>query len=192
MREVLAREIDHTEKLRWSGQPDAQHAFRWAVPGAIVGFVLFGGGAVATGFACRHLWREATGLVPVAMGSKPSIGGVYALAAFGAFFLLIAVLCALMPWFARAKARRTIYGLTDTRVMKVVVGRSGNVATEAVEPAHPLAIARQDHGPLLGDVFVYPRQASGRTFGQIALMGVENPREVERLIRHTFDPPEMS
>jgi hypothetical protein len=192
MRDLLAREIDHTETLRWSGQPDAQHAFRWAVPGAIVGSLLFSGGAVAVAFACRHLWREATGVIPVAIGAKPSMGGVYALAAFAAFFLLIALLCALMPWFARAKARRTIYGLTDTRVMKVVLGRSGNVATEAVEPAHPLAISRQDHAPSLGDVFIYPRQASGRTFGQIALMGVENPREVERLIRHTFDPPEIA
>ncbi len=191
MRELLAREIDHTEKLRWSGQPDAEHAFRWALPGAFVGGLFFTAAAVGIGFACRHFWREFAGLEPITATSKPSLGSVYALGAFGVFSLFIAVLCALMPWIARAKARRTIYGLTDTRVMKVVVGRGGNVATEAVEPAHPLAIARQDHGPALGDVFVYPRQASGRTFGQIALVGVENPREVERLIRHTFDPPEI-
>jgi hypothetical protein len=56
-----------------------------------------------------------------------------------------------------------------------------------------MSVARNEWVGDLGDVHLYPR---GRTSGQqgqlrpaISLMNVARAREVERLIRQTFDPP---
>jgi hypothetical protein len=117
------------------------------------------------------------------------MAGVYGSAVLGGLVALGAVAVLLSPWFAARRARRTVYAVTNTRVMRVVVGRGGAVKSAAVEPGHPLSVSRNEWSPDLGDVHLYPVAIQGQARAMLSLVGVRGPREVERMIRQTFDPP---
>jgi hypothetical protein len=190
LREALARELDEGENVRWAGVPDADHARRRSVMPAIAFGILC---LVLGGFAeygAYHFWLEATGRVaPETPGKPATLTMVWVIGVVGAFILLGTWLFSTMPRSEADKARRTVYAVTRTRVLSVTVNSNGTVTTESVEPGHPLSIARNEWGPDLGDVHLYPRTAhQGQTRG-MSLMNVKSPREVERVIRQTFDPP---
>jgi hypothetical protein len=69
----------------------------------------------------------------------------------------------------------------------------GRAHLTAFEPSHPLAIRRLEHTDGTGTIVLNPgAQLPGggpAPRASMILVGVREPRVVERLIRQTFDPP---
>lgn len=197
LREALLVEIDPAETLRWCGQP---HARRLAMKNTYWGLLvmplgLFIGGMLI--LAAMSIWSELAGEPPAwwSMPNRPSRGdwpSVWASLTLGAAILLASIVgppIALMVSLRRA--RRTVYALTTTRVLRLSLSARGLPRTLALEPSHPLSIARHATDANRGDILLYPSGAppSSRGMCQFALIGVADARRVERLIRATFEPP---
>jgi hypothetical protein len=146
-------------------------------PLAMLGFAVFAVIPIALIYAAVENSRAAPGRRPESAIAGLAMGAITSAAAIG--FLLL-------PWFEARRARRTVYALTGARVMRLTRNPDGRVATNVVEPGHPLAIARKEYADGSGDVLIYPMSGSR---AQLVLAATPRPREVERLIRSTFDPP---
>lgn len=105
---------------------------------------------------------------------------------FGGVFVTIGSAILSLPFIQSARARRTVYALTPTRILTIRISRRGLPRVEALEPGHPLHLLRQDYSGGRGDIFVYPRDRG--THATLTLTGIDNARAVERRIRATFDP----
>lgn len=198
LRDVLTRELDPGEELRWCGQPDPRRERLRVLPsfiGLSVGLLLFGSliGSIAISIA-----RELKGMEPlIAPSQSPSWGSVWIAGAFAVTLMFAGVLAGIVgPLHQASMARRTIHALTPTRIVTIRLSRRGVPSVEAIEPGHPLHIRRRmlasGPGGGLGDVLIYPRSHDSGSLGskaQLALYGITDAREVERLIRVTFDPP---
>jgi hypothetical protein len=188
LREAILAEIDPGETLRWCDRPRASRVFRSAILPALVLFLLlgaFGGGFIALGLSTWHELRES-GMPRTAQGD--GMGTVFGTMVVGSLIVAGSLLTLTIPWFSRQKALRTVYAVTDTRVLRLIRSRSGSVQLTAVEPGHPLSISRMEHRDGSGDIALYPSPAN-RKHAQLTLAATPRPREVERLIRTTFDPP---
>lgn len=114
------------EIVRWVGRPDAQRAFLGGLAGWIMGIP----------------WTALTGgifsvLVAAIFSGKPPLSAitgwhaVFAVIAlvFTGAFVLVGLGMMAMPFIAWAKARRTVYIITDKRVVMLRHGRSRDVTT---------------------------------------------------------------
>lgn len=191
LRSALANEIDPNESLRWCGQPSPDAAFWRAMVPATIGalaLIVFGGLAAGLSYST---WRELRGLEPLLGPSdrRPTYEAAVIFGIFGVLLLLASPIVAHSPWRAIAAAKRTIYAVTNTRVLELILSSTepdASTTIQAVEPGHPLHIRRTTEANGEGNILLYPR---GGNLGQITLIGVSNSREVERIIRTTFDPP---
>lgn len=194
LREPLLTEIDPGETLRWCGQPSPARAFRRRM--VLAGLSAFFFGAISTlfFFVARSIWQELHGLEPIIPwtkdGQRPDYFAVWMSVAFATFMAVLAVCCASLPWSAAREARRTVYAVTSTRILKLEIVR-GHARVRSLEPGHPLHIQRSDVGGSVGDIILHPHtgERSGGGIGALSLIGVSKARQVERLIRATFDPP---
>lgn len=191
---ALRLELDDGETLRWCGQPSPDRVFRKVCLSHMPIAALFGGFAVLTILGFVSTMREVADSKSMgASGLSDSPTGMLIL--FGCLLVLLAALVATAmrhPFAERRRAKNTIYALTNTRVFTVLLHNDGRVKAEAVEPAHPLQLLRREHKDGTGDVLLYPRghnQSGGTLTASMTLIGVSDPRTVERLIRTTFDPP---
>jgi hypothetical protein len=186
LRATLLAEIDPGETLRWCDQPLPSRMFRRAIGPALLaaGVLAFIATMILIG-SLKTLYegRASPGPeFPEFYPAAPLLGVTLA----GAVYLCAAASLT-GPWCARAKAARTVYALTNTRVMSFVRSRSGRVNALTIEPGHPLAIGRKEQADGSGDIVLYPGPEA-RT-GKLVLTATPDPRAVERLIRMTFDPP---
>lgn len=186
LRAALQAELDPGETLRWCDRPLGARMFRRAVGQSLIGAGVLTVIAAMILFASyktlREGWSSPATDRPEFFPTAPLLGVALAVAGF------LAALASLSgPWFARARAARTVYALTNTRVMTFIKKRSGAIDALAIEPGHPLAIGRKEYGDGSGDIVLYPAP-EGR-LGRFLLAATPDPRAVERLIRTTFDPP---
>jgi hypothetical protein len=188
LRAALLEEIDPGETLRWCDQPLASMIFRSALLPAAGIALLFGSMGVGMVALSLNTWRdlEASGLRRDAQGN--GMGSVAMMLIVGSLVVFGSVIGAATPWRLRQRAARTVYALTDTRVFRLIRDRSGRVQMTVVEPGHPLSVSRREHRDGSGDILLYP-SAANRQHAQLSLAATPRPREVERLIRTTFDPP---
>ncbi len=194
LREALRAEIDPGETLRWCGQPSPVRAFRRMVVLAVLGVISFGGIGVLLVLGARSVWLELHGLEPIiqwtSKGEQPRYTMVWITLGF-ASLMGVGVLCvACLPWWAAERARRTVFAVTSTRIITLEVNEDRSLV-RSLEPGHPLHIQRTDVGGSVGNITLYPHtgQRSGGGIGALSLIGVSEARQVERLIRATFDPP---
>lgn len=187
VRQALLREIDEDEVLRWAGQPSAR-AFAWRAVGAAVAGALFAWTmGLASVVPAWMTWIEV-GEISGNDSARRAASTVYVAIGLGAALALIGLLSLMWPWFAARRARRTVYAVTSTRVISLLVERAGTVRSSSVEPGHPLSISRRERSLGEGDVHLYPTAVQGRP-GMLSLIAIRDAREVERVIRRTFDPP---
>jgi hypothetical protein len=191
LREALDREIDPGESLRWCGQPDPRRMWITYLPpcatGGVIGVVL--GGALV--FVAAMIWIEArdagtpSGQEPVGTIGFTLAVAVLFFAASGWFWRQL--------WVHKITALSTVFALTNTRVLELVMLADGRAHLTAFEPSHPLAIRRLEHTDGTGTIVLNPgAQLPGggpAPRASMILVGVREPRVVERLIRQTFDPP---
>ncbi len=96
------------------------------------------------------------------------------------------------PRRLRRRATGTLYALTHRRVLFITTTRRG-LRIRSYEPSHPLRIERNDDTAEVGDVSINPPpppadRTQSRSRGFYFLESIPNPREVDRLIRNTFEP----
>jgi hypothetical protein len=190
LREALDREIDPGESLRWCGQPDPRRIWMSVLPifVAFGTFITFF--SMLLGYAGISTLLEVRAAGPTVVVDARETSLVFITVA--ALLLLGAAWVCRQPWLERAKALRTVFAVTNTRVFSLVLLKDGRVNLTAFEPSHPLAISRVEHKDGTGTISLNPRaQVPGgpRPEASFVLVGVREPRTVERLIRQTFDPP---
>lgn len=187
---ALSRELDPGETVRWSDRPDPRSAARHALkPALFAGFVFVMFATLVLG-AAVSIWRDFHSLEIPPNGRPPTLTSVYMSTAVGVLLLAVAAWSFLGPSRAAAAARRTIYALTPTRVVVLRLLRGGQTRIEAIEPGHPLHIHRTSGPDGRGDVLLYPPAVrTNMDRGSMVLQGVADARNVERMIRETFDPP---
>ncbi len=185
--EALNREIDPSETVRWYGRPGEQHYATASMMYAGIFMVLsgfLGIGMILLGI--MSLIEYLTGEPRQPGGAPTTAGDVigFATALVGCIAVFIASPAIAYRWGKR-ESRRIIYGLTNTRLLSLRLSDKGLAQITSLEPAHPLDITRDEHKDGRGTLKVQRVGASAL----LTLTGIESPREVDLLIRETFDPP---
>ena len=194
-RAEFERELEAGEKLLWEGRPHPEDwkrdaAKNWNFKFFISLFALFW-----MGLSIQPLSRA------VSFGRWPAfeelLFPVLGLAMFGG--------AVYQEWFKPARlqdeARRTFYAVTNRRALVIVTGKTREVRSYA---PHQIQLGRREreHGRgdvLFNDARSYEREPPLRSFQlhrtekdedekerETGFFGIENPREVERLIRRTL------
>lgn len=169
------------ETIRWAGKPDPRQAFAggtsaWlmGIPWCALTFTIFGI------------------LVASVLSGKPPKGGVtpglglmmLAMLIFVAGFVLVGIGMMAVPFLAWWKARRTIYAITDRRILRLVSGKTKEVMT--VTPDKILNMTRRERHDGTGTLRLvtgFKRDSDG-DIGTVTeeLLAVPNVREAERII----------
>lgn len=195
IRQALRAEIDPGESLRWCGMPLVSRMTGRILPASVAIGVLgvfFGGAFLRLALSVR---AQLLGVETVPPGEHPSWEGVLLSIALGALLVLASVLGPIGSIVLTARrARRTVFAVTGTRVFKLWLDGRGRARTVVVEPSHPLSLSRHDLAGGRGDLHLYPRavQPTSMPISLLPLIGIADVREVERLIRATFDPARPS
>ena len=136
---ILRRELLPGERLLWSASP-SPHKLRGA-------FLIWGFAIPWTAFA---LFWEAMALLPwMASSHTPSgitwsFGIIFPL--FGLPFIGIGLSMLWMPFKAQRKAAKTIYGLTDRRVLRVSAGARRESASVLFSQMGPYDVTADAQG----------------------------------------------
>jgi hypothetical protein len=169
--EVVRGELNPGEKLLWCGAPELgpfiREATNWiAVPAAFP----------VAGFGLYWTWmplREWLGY------------GSLLFFLFGSLVLSISVAMASAPLWSRRKATRTLYAVTDRRLM--VISRTRGRTTASYHPQDLGVVERRDAADGVGSVVfnvVRERDEDGNPFitDEHGFFSIANVRQVERLV----------
>lgn len=180
LREALEVEREPGEQILWTGQPDPLRSV-----GAEWGMFLF---AIPwTAFAL--FWESMAVGVSFSpkMASAQPMGWVFVL--FGLPFIGVGVAMLASPFAAMARARQTVYAVTDRRILFLTKKGKGR-ESRCVVPSYVGDLQRTERGDGSGDLAVAPsgsRSDNGTILNSPSkLVGIPNVREVERIIRAVF------
>ena len=168
--QIVEPELDRDEKTLWAGRAGAGSISARAVPGSIMGVILL---------LFALFW----------MGGAASAGAPTPFVMFGLIFVGVAVYLIASPAVAYQKGASTIYAVTTERAL--IIEGSGARSVQSFRPQELERIERRERGDGNGDV-VFARElrrgAKGRTYTEeIGFWGIDNAREVERLLRQLAD-----
>ena len=176
--EILEAELEAQEKLLWSGQPNPLRATRQTIP-----VFIFGVAWTAFTINFIHLWWQ---------GSRPSasfwgFSGI----GFDLFmvpFLLIGIGLVLSPYWAYLQSAKTVYGITNKRVIIIAGGKSRQV--ESYGRTELGTIKRIERADRTGDLIfaqkLYKDGDGDRQTKDIQFIGISEVREVEILLREAL------
>jgi hypothetical protein len=169
---VLLSELGPGERLLWAGQPGPGGLAKNTWPMALFAIPW-------TAFALT--W------VALALAGARALGHVlaYAFPLFGVPHLAIGFWMLSGPLRARARARRTVYAVTDRRALILDAGRTTIV--ESHDRAALGAITRRDRRDGTGDVLLsrttWVDSDGDRRANEVGFFAIAGAREVERLLR---------
>ena len=173
VREALLREMGPDEQMRWFGQPR---------PGPFMlrslGLVLFG--IPWTAFAL--FWTAGAAGFQVPDLENPDWTLLFPL--WGLPFIAVGLGMLSSPFWAFRRAIRTAYVVTNKRAVIMEGGRSRVI--RSIEPEGFRNLVRRERSTGRGDVvFQAAQRSSGknRRQGEIAFVDIQNPRQVEELLR---------
>ena len=185
LRASIQQELDPNERLLWFGSPLPERVAaqeKSTQNGSIFGaiFLVFWLCVVAfIGFGSGN-------------GGAPAIFKVFTgvMFLFGVAMLIYIVGLANSPARAAAQAQNTVYAVTDKRLIVLISGQSAR----SYGPRDIERVERRDTPDGRGDIiFARERQTStshhnghrhtNEWWKDLGFFGIENPREVERLIR---------
>ena len=185
----IERELEAGERLLWSGRP-VPALWKREERGNL------GARIGVTAFSLFWMWGASQSLVQALQaGRTPTVIDV-GFPAFGLIFLFGAIKDWINP--QSALAGRTFYGVTDRRALIVTAGQKREVRSFA---PHQIQLGRRENPDgsgdvLLNDARVLEKDAPPRSFRlhtpqksdenqarEVGFTGIQNPREVERLIR---------
>ena len=184
-RTLIQEELDQGEELLWWGAPSPERVAQQekATGGAGIFAAVFG-----VFWLCGVLFIGGS----AAQAGAPAVFPIFAggMFLFGLFFVAKALGIAGTPAREAEAARRTIYAVTDKRLIVLVQGQGARSFT----PRDIERVERRDLPDGRGDVlFARERRldfvghnrhhAAPDRWKELGFFGIENPREVERLIR---------
>lgn len=191
--QAALRELSANERLLWAGRPAPLRQAIQALPLALFGIPF-------TIFACS--WTFGAG----------AFSGVFALV--GVLFLLVGIKMLTSPLWSYAKAKSTVYAVTDKRAL--VIRGGGARAVTSYEPADIGEIDRREKSDGSGDlIFGRPTSylepgpmmpltgAKGvttfapggtvrRTGVRAGFYGIPDVRAVEQHLRNLVSPPQTT
>ncbi len=179
-------QLDSGERLLWSGTPDAAGVALGALPAALFGVPFFA-------FAAFWIWGAYT-----ATHARHTAGPFVFFPLFGVPFLLVGLGVLTSPLWAWLTALKTVYAVTDRRVM--IITGTGMRMVQSYGPADLgdlTHVERADgRGSLSFGAGVWNvgapgglvRMNSASRLNRVTLVGIPNVREVEHLIRENLMP----
>lgn len=178
--EVVARETKG-EEIRWFGRPSARLAFLMATPIWLMGIPW-------TTFCLGWTAVPVSTLLYADKAKDPLKGwGVWAMGGmtlWGLMFVLVGLGMLLAPYWAWAKARRTIHVVTNRRILTIEAGR--HIAVRSVWPKDIISLDRRERRSGLGTLTVitgYKTDSDGdRVAEKEVLFAVPDVRTAERQI----------
>ena len=184
-RALIGQELDRGEQLLWFGTPSPQRLAQQAKGTRIGG--LFGAMFLV-------FWLCGVAFIGFASGEAgaPAFFKVFAgvMFLFGLIALIFVLRLIGAPAQAAAQARNTVYAVTDKRLIVLISGQSAR----SYGPRDIERVERRDTPDGRGDVIFARERQDSTTYDDdsrrthehwkdLGFFGVENPREVERLIR---------
>jgi hypothetical protein len=188
VRMTIENELAAGEKAYWIGQPNPRAYARGAI-----GMVIFG--IPWTGFALFWTFMASGGFWGLFGDKKWEPGSEsgpfkYFNVCFGLFgvpFILIGLFLLSSPIWMRRKARKTVYAVTDKRVVIFEAGYFGSYKVASYGPDRLGAIERVQRADGSGDLIIERREwrdsDGDRRTTRNGLMGIADVRRVEELIR---------
>lgn len=185
LRQFLNREVQPGEQLRWFGQPRPwRMAIRsipivlFAIPWTAFSIFWMAMAGGAAWFSHEHT-ESAT---------APSLSPMDLFACFPLFglpFLLIGLGMLSSPFWMMRKARRTLYAVTDRRV--IILSGSWSTTVTTLMPDQLRDLTRKEKLDGSGDLYfeqppVYESRTQPRPTHR-GFIGIPNVREVEELVR---------
>jgi hypothetical protein len=182
-------ELDGGEQLLWVGQPRPSRFARAAIPAVLFGIPWTAFALLWTGMALSGLWGK--GGAPQMAGPPLALVFSVCFPLWGVPFILIGLGMLSSPLWARRRAKRTCYALTDRRAILFEAGAFRSVEVRSYRPADLTKIFRREKADGSGDlVFEELTQVRSTSHGGRAtstqargFMGIENVREIEELVR---------
>jgi hypothetical protein len=164
-------QLEPGERLLWWGKPDPKRGLLLTIP-----VVLFG--IPWTAFSIFWM-AAASGLV---FGDS-NRGWFSLFALFGLPFVLVGLGMLTAPYWAYRKAQQTIYALTNRRALIITSGRATKVKSYAASDIGTIERTERANGK--SDV-MFATVVTSKNLQSIGFMGIENGRQVERLLFDTF------
>ncbi len=201
-RRIVDAELTPGEALLWAGQPAPGRMARMGIVPMLVGIPF-------TAFAL--FWTAGAGGFALLFGGVAHQAGAGAFAAlplvfplFGLIFVAAGVGMLLSPLWLTLKAGRTLYAVTDKRVLLWSGGVWGGRTVRSLSPAQLGDRARTQGADGGGDL-VFPRAAALSTYtdtgtdsggfgysrtrtqvNQVGFYGIPDVKAVDDLLRQTF------
>ncbi len=200
-RQIVDAELTPGEALLWAGQPAPGRMARMGIVPMLVGIPF-------TAFAL--FWTAGAGGFALLFGGVAHQAGAGAFAAlplvfplFGLIFVAAGVGMLLSPLWLTLKAGRTLYAVTDKRVLLWSGGVGGGRTVRSLSPAQLGDRARTQNAD--GGDLVFPRAATLSTYtdsgtdaggfgysrtrtqvNQVGFYGIPDVKAVDDLLRQTF------
>ena len=176
LQSLVEAELRPGERITWMEQPIARLLARATWP-----IVLFG--IPWTAFAL--FWTAGAAWGTTKMKDGPGLFSVFPL--FGLPFILIGVGMLSSPYWARRKARGSVYVLTDRRAILFTAGWRGSMTVRSFEPERLNDLRRNQHSDGSGDlVFAQDihRDSDGdRRSTDVGFMAIREVKQVEEMVR---------
>lgn len=180
-------ELDHNEQLLWVGQPRPSRFARATIPTVLFGIPWTAFALLWTGMALWGLWGNAG----AAQNAAPPLVFNVCFPLWGVPFILVGLGMLSSPFWARRKAKRTCYALTDRRAILFEAGAFRSVEVRSYRPAELTKMFRREKadgsGDLVFEELIRVRGVSDRNrtvnTQDRGYLGIENVREIEELVR---------
>ena len=174
---LIGRELRVGERLLWSGRPRTLGA------AASFGIWIF-----AIPWTVFALFWEAMALMPWWAADRPDdwtlLGFGIVGPIFGIPFVVIGVGMLAMPFWAMAKAGRTIFAVTSERLIRIEAGRTRSVTSVPITGVGPIERRERPNGCGSLRIQTHSRIDSDgdRITERFDMIAIEDPARVERLI----------
>jgi hypothetical protein len=174
-------ELAKGERVIWTGQPIA---WRFVWPSLFI--VLFGIPWTAFAIFWMAIAGGISGHVPEQAPDFFSLFRFFPL--FGIPFVLIGLAMLSAPYWALRKARRTVYAITDRRVLLIEGGLLGSVRVRSIEPERLNDVTRTQYADGSGNLILQRQyqgnaQNRGAQFLNIGFYAIPDVKHVEDLVR---------
>jgi hypothetical protein len=173
---TVSQELESGEKLVWSGKPDPVREMS-------AGFALWLFAIPWTAFALFWMWG-ASGI------SRPSSQSTenFIFSLFGLPFVLIGFAMLSAPIWIYSKSKRTVYAITDKRVLIIEKGKSRTVYSYGSQNLGSIKRTERADGSGNLTFAQKPYESDGRTYAvDISFVGIPQVRSVETLLKDTFN-----
>jgi hypothetical protein len=164
-----------SEKILWASRPDSAKTVSYGLRNEYWGAIFL--------LAFSVLWMfGATGF-----GTFPQTHSAffYIFPLFGLPFLGMGILAVTAPWRDARRADRTVFALTDNRLIHVT-SKSSGLTTQSIFPTNMLNIETTDSPDATGTIVITLSDTEtwgdGRRNKRLPLIGVEDPATAMRLL----------